>query len=362
VRRHQSLTYGAAAGAGGGVRHQLSSSGLKRSGTLQVTGGKRQTQQHTPSPPNEQEDYEYEEESLAYDDDYSRSPPVQQQQQVQGQYSASQIGRQSPWNNTGNDWRGSLVGTGFSNVGNNAAVDDVQRALSALEIASNNYQSNNNQNNNNINFQGGQSAHPPRFNPNHPPPAHAPGMRTPNGGNGSNNGGGNGGGSRNLQLVTDFDGRKTPLGQGNHPSSASAYVPPIGNQHSHQQDDGTGFWEQNFGGLPTRTSNPNLNFGYQQGKTGAGASGIPRVPSIPSQYLNQQQQHTGAGGGPRLGVSTSLAQGQGVAVQPSQPGFISTPIDVPSLIAAKGYNPTNFDVRPSFVSCFDFCHFLFSFV
>jgi YTH domain-containing family protein len=351
VRRHQSLTYGAAAGAGGGVRHQQSSSGLKRSGTVQVTGVKRQVQA-TPSPPNGDEEYTYEEEEgQQYEDEpyYHRSSPALQQQQVQGQYPTAQIGRQSPWNNTGNERRGSSFGTGFNNSGNNAAIDDVQLALSALEIASNTYQSNNSNNNNN-NFHGGQSAHPPRFNPSHPPPSQAQGIRTPNGG--SNGGGGS---SRNLQLVTDFDGRKTPLGQSGHPISASAYVPLIGGQQQQQQqqqqrphDDRSGTWGEK-GSLGGRTSNPNLNFGYHQGKAG-GSGGIPSVPSIPAQYLNQQQQ---PGGAPRLGVSTSFVQGQGtpgVAIQQSQQGFINTPIDVPSLIAAKGYNPTNFDVRPSFVS------------
>jgi hypothetical protein len=33
----------------------------------------------------------------------------------------------------------------------------------------------------------------------------------------------------------------------------------------------------------------------------------------------------------------------------STPGFINSPVDVPTLIAGKGYNPPSFDVHPSFV-------------
>lgn len=53
---------------------------------------------------------------------------------------------------------------------------------------------------------------------------------------------------------------------------------------------------------------------------------------------------------PRLG----FAQGQ---VQQSQSdnnlqslsGFLSSPVDLPTLIATKGYNPQHFDIRPQFV-------------
>jgi hypothetical protein len=35
-------------------------------------------------------------------------------------------------------------------------------------------------------------------------------------------------------------------------------------------------------------------------------------------------------------------------------GTVTSPVDVPTLIATKGYNPVNFDTKPSFVSCFLF--------
>lgn len=353
MRRHQSLTYGPAGGA-----RQIASSGLKRSGTLQaqIRHPTVAEDHHSPSPPLD--DYEdegqYEEESY-----FPQSPPPQQYQ------ATSPMGRQSPWNapgNGGNEWRTPNNNQG----GNNVAIDDVQRALSALEIASNPNQMYQPNNNNGGNFQSGQSAHPPRFNPSQPPPAQAPGMR---GNNDQNNGG-----QRKLQpLVTDFDGRKTPLSQGNQgPVSASAYVPPIGHHPSQHQPQlpqrgmtgptnasndraltasGTTTWDQKERLLGGRGSNPNLQYMYTQGQQGRGdGAGIPNVPPIPSQYLQQQP----GGNGSRMGVA-QYGQGQpgpgqaGNSGQPMQ-GFANSPIDVPSLIAAKGYNPSNFDVRPTFVS------------
>jgi hypothetical protein len=178
-------------------------------------------------------------------------------------------------------------------------------------------------------------------------------MRNNNLGN-NNTGAGNS--AHKLQLVTDFDGRKTPLTHA-IPMSASAYVPPIGHtlphQHHHramlERDDRaqtaltTTSWEQKDRALTGRASNPNLQYGYQQGK-----GNIPNIPPIPQQYLQQQQSSSHA---PRLGIATGLGQGQGQSViaQPAQ-GFINSPIDVPSLIATKGYNPATFDVRPQSVS------------
>jgi hypothetical protein len=183
-------------------------------------------------------------------------------------------------------------------------------------------------------------------------------MRNTNAGNNNN-----GSSANKLQLVTDFDGRKTPLTQG-IPVSASPYVPPIGHTLPQQQqrtvlerDDrvqtasSTTSWEQKDRILTGRASNPNLQYGYQQGK-----GNIPNVPPIPQQYLQQQQQQQQQQGGPhapRLGVATGLGQGQGQSgIAQAPQGFINSPIDVPSLIAAKGYNPAAFDVRPQFARFF----------
>jgi len=380
VRRHQSLTYGAP----GGPR-KIGSSSLKRSGTLQ-TPVPVHTVPQSPTPPDATEE-EYIEDTNTYEEEYYVKPSQQ------GQYPTSTMGRSSPWT-PGNEWR-TPAGSGFStssgNSGSNVGVDDVQRALSALEIASNNSSSTNQnqnqlyQNNNPGSYQAGQSAHPPRFNPSHPPPAQAPGRRNGNGGNGEFGNGSNnndGGSSRTLQLVTDFDGRKTPLSQPGHggPTSSSAYVhnqqqqqPQQQQYQQHQQsrDDraqtaGGISWDQKDRILGGRSSNPNLQYGYQQGQgqggQQGGKGGVPNVPPIPQQYLQQQQQQQ-QGGVPRPGVTTSFGQqsgvgqgqagmgqgGMGGGTGQSPQGFANTPIDVPSLIATKGYNPANFDIRPQFV-------------
>ncbi|KAF8205638.1 YT521-B-like domain-containing protein [Mycena galopus ATCC 62051] len=320
VRRHVSLTYGAAARQA----QKIPVTNLRRSGTLQAP-----IPAHAETPPEpaaeEDEDYQYQDDPGAYDEQeyYTKPGP------------ASPIGRLSPWSNNGGsgDWR--APNAGFSSGG----VDDVQRALSSLEIGGGGGNGAYG-NNNNV---GGQSAHPPRFNPTHPPPAQAPGMRG-NNGNGGNNGKGNGNGAGNgsgkLQLVTDFDGRKTPLGQSGGPASASAvYVLQQAQaqqqqfmQQQQQQGGGQG-WE---GGakdraLGLRTSNPNLQYGYQQQQASKGQP----VPQVPQQYMQQGQQQQ------------RVPSGQ----TPTQ-GFVNTPVDVPSLIAAKGYNPTEFNLRPNFARFF----------
>ena len=355
VRRHQSLTYGAATG---GVR-RMASSGLKRAGTLQAQIRAPGQPPQSPSPTNAEEEYEYDEGSNGHEDEayFSRQPSAQAQQ-AQSQYPTSPIGR-SPWSTPSNEWRtpagsSNLVG---NNSSSNIAIDDVQRALSSLDINHQQQQQQQQQQQNQgypqPGYPGGQSAHPPRFNPPHPPPQQMPGMRP--GANG-------GGGGRKLQLVTDLDGRNAPLtGPNAGPVSASAYVPPIGQQPLQQQQQqqqqqrggperderaytASGAWDQKERVLQGRTSNPNLNYMYaqqqqQQGKPGA--PGVPNVPTIPAQYLQQ-----GMGGSSRMGVA---GPGQGQAGLAGQQAFLTSPVDVPTLIATKGYNPANFDVRPTFV-------------
>ncbi|KZP12725.1 YTH-domain-containing protein [Athelia psychrophila] len=321
VRRHQSLTYGAASGG----RQQVSSSGLKRSGTLQAQPQRHPTvseDHHSPSPPNVDEDYA--DDAQTYEDEsyFPRSPPATQQQYEQ----------QSPWNTPGQ-----YRTPGGSNV--NAAIDDVQRALSALEIATNPGQQMYQTNLGN-GYQPGQPTNPPRFNP---PAALVPGR--------GNNGSNNGQPTRPLQS----EGRRTPVGQG--------YVPPIGHvpQQSQRSNSisssvsGSSAWDQKERVLTGRTSNPNMQYMYNQGQQGR--SDIPNVPPIPSQYLQQQQpqqQPTGAPGA-RQGMNNQYSQvqsGQAPQAGNGAPGFVNAPIDVPSLIAAKGYNPSAFDIRPAFARFF----------
>ncbi|PSR77642.1 hypothetical protein PHLCEN_2v7832 [Hermanssonia centrifuga] len=363
VRRHHSLNYPNAAA----VRRGVNNTGLKRAGTLQAPPIKGHPQQggysggpQSPSPTNAEEEYEYDDDSVRAEEDHGYfRPPTQQ---GQGQYPTSPIGRSSPWSTpgAGNDWRTQIGGNGNPNMGiGSGAIDDVSRALSALEI---NQQYGGN---NAGSYQQGQSAHPPRFNPPHPPPLQTPGLR-----NGPN---ANFGGSRKLQLVTDFD----PQAQQGSIQSASAYVPPIGhglqqNLPQRQNDDqqpiqrnrdrantasGNNPWDQKEHLLGGRMSNPNLNHLYQgqQGKNGN--AGIPNVPPIPSQYLNSQGQ------APRMGVTQSsgnsggqLSQGGRGSMQGSSQGgpegVVTSPIDVPTLIATKGYNPSEFDTRPLFARYF----------
>ncbi|KAF5380947.1 hypothetical protein D9615_004142 [Tricholomella constricta] len=337
VRRHVSLTYG----SGVAGPRKMNASGLKRSGTLQAP--MPVNAQNNTTPPDtservEEDEYGYDvEESNAYDDEYARGQHQQQPSQGQ-QYASSPIGRHSPWT-PGNEWR-TAGGSSFTAGAQNVAIDDVQRALSALELASSQgnqmYQTHQNVGN----YQAGQSAHPPRFNPTHPPPALAPGMRNSNNNNSNNNNGGNG---RPLQLVTDLEGRKTPQSQG------GGYQ-----QYQHQQDNRAqssgGSWDNKDRMLNSRSSNPNLQHGYQQGGRGSGA-GVPNVPAIPQQYLQQQQPRMGGGASFNQSGGQGQQQQAGGGAGQGQ-GFVNTPIDVPSLIATKGYNPTNFDTRPQLARYF----------
>lgn len=128
VRRHQSLNYPNA----GGVRRL--GSNLKRAGTLQAPPIKGAPQgasysgAQSPSPTNAEE--EYEDESVRAEEDASYFAMTGQQGQSYGP--TSPIGRSSPWSTPGADWRTNL-GYG-SNANFGGTVDDVTRALSALEL------------------------------------------------------------------------------------------------------------------------------------------------------------------------------------------------------------------------------------
>ena len=346
VRRHVSLTYGAAVGAS---RKVATATGLKRAGTVQGAGPTPAYSQNS-SPPDsaghaeEDEDYSYEQEDPSvYEDDYYFR---------QQQFTNTSIGRSSPWSSN-NEWRSS-GSTGPGNGNGNIAVDDVQRALSALELASNpqtvpqgvpygNYQQPTN-----------QSTNPPRFNTTQPSLHQPTGSRGSNG-NGGNNNYNNGNG--NKMSSTDFDGRKTPLSQ--QQQRGGGYIQQQRDDRG-QAPSGNSWDQQRDQGLRGRGSNPNMQYGYQQGtghtKSGSGngtgnggVGSVPSVPPIPQQYLQQQGQ--GAGGRPGLGVATSFNNQSPPGQTPVQ-AFVSTPIDVPSLIATKGYNPSTFETRPQFARFF----------
>lgn len=295
VRRHVSLTYGAAAGS-------RKPATLKRSGTLQQAPS--HSQNTTPPEPVEQEqeeEYSYAEDAVTYDDDYF---PRQQ-------YPASPPSRASPWTPS-NEWRSS----GYPSAG--TSIDDVQRALSTLELS-------NNQNMGHSYHPGGQSVHPPRFNPPFPPPLHVMGSRHANNGSNSSGNGKN-------PLMTEYDGQQAPLSQGR-----SSFM------HSTNE---RGSWEQRERVLSNRPSNSNLHYGYQQVtsqhvKSGSSGSGS----GSQGQYMQQS----------RLNVTSPFGgQQQSSPGQVAAPGFLSAPIDVPSLIATKGYNPIDFDTKPAFVGFISF--------
>ncbi|KAH9066482.1 YTH-domain-containing protein [Lactarius vividus] len=343
VRRHQSLTYGAATG---GVK-RMAPAGLRRAGTLQTQARASTHHPQTPSPTGADE--EFAEGSTGHDDE-SYFAQHQTQASVQGQYPTSPINR-SPWSTPSNEWRSSGGTSGLVAPNNgSSAIDDVQRALSSLDI------NNQAQSYSTVTLSGSQSNNPPRFNPNQSQQSQqltALRIATPNDNDGSN--------SRKLQLITNLDERGGQLpGGSSGPVSASAYVPPIGHglpqstsSSGQQQRGGTGdhderaftasgTWDQKERVLQTRSSNPNINYGYNAQQQQAKAQGIPSVPAIPPQFLNQQQNL-------RLGLNTQMGN---LGVLPGQPGILTSPIDVPTLVATKGYNPPNFDTRPAFARYF----------
>ncbi|KIL69964.1 hypothetical protein M378DRAFT_157214 [Amanita muscaria Koide BX008] len=308
MRRHVSLTYGAATGSNRKV------SSLKRAGTIQASSMNATIPSHSTStvtPPEPIEDKQYEEYSPAPED---TGPAYEEEyfarQQPSNQYSTSpSVGRSSPWT-PGGEWRG----TGYSNTGH--TIDDVQRALSTIEISANNQNMNQSYN------PGGQSVHPPRFNPPYPPPPHVMGSRHSQSSSSSS---GNG---KSAQLVTDYEGRQTPHSQ------RSPYLQAGNNERNS--------WDQKGHVLSNRSSNSNLQYGYQQGASQHGKNGSSGGAP------QGQVQH------PRLNAGSSFGQ-----PQPASPGqtsaasgFLTSSIDVPTLIATKGYNPIDFDTKPAFARYF----------
>lgn len=317
--------------------------GLRRAGTLQTQGRPSGHHPQTPSPTGADE--EFTDGSIGHGHDDESYFATRQASVQQGQYPTSPISR-SPWSTPSNEWRSSGGTAGLVAPNNGGSIDDVQRALSSLDL-NNQAQS--------YSAVALSSNHPPRFNPNQSQSTQQlAGLRgaVPNDDDGSN--------SRKLQLITNLEERGAQLAGGSAgPASASAYVPPIGHglpqtstssgqqqrgstaEHDERAFTASGTWDQKERVLHTRSSNPNINYGYNAQQQQAKAQGIPSVPAIPTQFLNQQQNL-------RLGLNTQMGS---LGVLPAQPGILTSPIDVPTLVATKGYNPPNFDTRPAFVSC-----------
>jgi hypothetical protein len=76
---------------------------------------------------------------------------------------------------------------------------------------------------------------------------------------------------------------------------------------------------------------------------------IPNVPPIPTQYLNQNQP---GGQAPRMGNSSNQVHTQGDNNGQPVPGFIHSPVDVPSLIAGKAIiRPISMSALALYVVC-----------
>lgn len=138
-----------------------------------------------------------------------------------------------------------------------------------------------------------------------------------------------------------------------------------GNEQISTSDDrvqnNANMWEQKDRTLTHRTSNPNLQYQNQlwNNNTSGQSQGVPPVPSIPPQYLQQQQQQSQPQQqAPRLASISNFPNtlpnnnnGQ-VATNKLLSAYNIAPIDVPTLIATKGYNPTTFDLRPNYARYF----------
>ena len=335
IRRHQSLT-----AATGHVR-RVGASGLRRSGTLQA-----QTERHgaaaaaTPSPPGTEEDFAEEETQDGEEFQYAVRQP-NAYGQAPGQYtpnSANSVGRSSPWSvSSSNEWK-YPTGASSSNTAN--TIEDVQRALSQMEISGSGMQG----------HTYSQSSLPPRLNQHGSPAGQMSNMRLSDNGNTSNLMSGGlvqqqqrGG---KLQLATGIEGGKGAIGMMNSMQPIGHNAPQQGRMHhrgSVSSNPGSVHSDERVERILTsRSSNPNLQYNANYD-----ASGLPPNPPIPAQYQQGAQ-------GPRLGVTpfSQGLQGQGQgAMNPLQQGvgFMGTPIDVPSLIALKGYNPASFDCRPAYV-------------
>ncbi|KAH7107613.1 YTH-domain-containing protein [Auriculariales sp. MPI-PUGE-AT-0066] len=313
VRRVQSLTY---------QGRRQPATGLKRAGTESVKHGRREPSASSPTlePDEEEEAAEY----------------------------GSQSGR-SPWPNN--------HGPG------GAAIDNVQRALAGLDISA-----------------GGPQrppttppAQPPRFNnmPYTTPLSMTAAQQVPQ----SQGSGISSATSRKqqLQLVTNIH-QPAPTNPGANygQNMGQQHVQPPPRSGATSRNDeraatASGLvWDQKDRTLSGRTSNGSLNYAYNNGGF-AGSGNVPPMPPIPAQYLNQSSGGPGPtpGGPPRMATLPGYPSSAPSPQPQQQPlhgtaeptpilaqNVITSPIDVPTLVATKGYNPSQFDIRPEFARYF----------
>jgi hypothetical protein len=358
IRRHTSLTANAAAGAAG--RRRLAQRAAERAA-------------QSPSPPS----------PTGAENDHLRSP-------------LSPIGR-TPW------------GPATPPIGSSNkewSVDEVQRQLGNMELAPPSQNLEVSTSPIPRRLSPGPN-HPPRFRANSPQPGVPQQNQQQPGPQPGFNGGGGGRPMAKLQLITDLSPPAVPPKQ---PQSAAASVPPIGHgipqvrrwngrpvEQSGYRDNGNGGQRQDekpFTASGVVWDQKDRIIGTRSGGNGFDASGAPPVPPIPQAYAGMMQpgmnfggmnmggldatsfarlgmnmgmmspgnignMNPGFGGQGRLQVNTAVTgSGQGLSSTSavgsgnggtSPSGYLS-PVDVPSLIVSKGYNPANFDIRPQFVS------------
>ncbi|QRV73139.1 YTH domain family protein [Ceratobasidium sp. AG-Ba] len=367
VRRHTSLTASAAAGAAG--RRRLAQRAAERAA-------------QSPSPP-----------SPAYaDNDHGHSP-------------MSPIGR-VPWGPTtppvssaaNKEWR------------QDASVDEIQRSLGSMELSQPSQNLDVSGPPTPHRLSPGPN-HPPRFRPHSPqPPAGTQSNQQQQ--IGSQGGFNAARGMGKLQLITDLTPPAVPPKQ---PQSAAAYVPPIGHGipqlrrwNGRLGEQGSGYRENENGNAGQRQDDKPFTasgvvwdqkdriVGRPGGNGGFDASGAPPVPPLPQGYAGMMQPGMGFGGMnmagldassfARMGMNMGMMNASGMAgMSPglgqtrlqvntavgsptqggasaggagatgnggtSPSGYLS-PVDMPALIMAKGYNPATFDIRPQFARYF----------
>lgn len=331
---------------------------MKRSGTLQAQIERPGTSTETPSPPQNEE--EYYDEGFGPDEDiiYLPQPPSMNQSPS---YLQTTFGRDnSLWKTQENDWRTIASSNGLNSPNHGIAIDDVQRALSSLELSSSDSQSHFVSNANYDQNRG--NAHPPRFNHGQSQPQ-APAMRRERHANSnSHNDTLQQTNRSNMLQLGDIDN-----GKNYNISNLSGTLTPIGHNIAMMQSassqrnirDREGLyatsnaWDQKERMLNTGNSNSNVQYDTTYGAD----LGLTSTSPAPTHFLPQ------GASAPRLGVNTNFAQSTqsnnqniiGLGNTQQSLGFLSSPIDVPSLIASKGYNPTQFDIQPPFVSAIANC-------
>jgi len=314
IRRHVSLTYGAH------QAKQRASAPLKRSGTMLATASRRPAQ-----PPPEIQD-EAEEDDYTQYNEQAAQEEIPHFPQLESQILGQQGSRQSPWGPPEKDWRGSPtanVSYGLSSP----PMDDVQRALASLDIGQG---------------QGPAQMQPPRFGSRQQGLRDSPSNQHLRQDNRDFEAEGNYQGGYNTTQYRGVPTRSLPPGaQSPHSAVGSLRRPASAAGNDEFQGNNA---DRN---LRTRMSNPNMQYGADRDGYGSGAtSPMPPVPQIPVQYLNQ----VAGTQPPRLGANalygTNYMQNPAASYGGNE-SMTGPVVDIPSLIAAKGYNPPNFDTKPN---------------